>query len=100
MKTRRRLRHYITLHDLETARERGVAEQPLRRVGRFAFDRPDQGFLRIGEFNLGLGERRAMSRRNRAMQDFDCQRIMEALAETPGEMIQRRRRNLIDQRGK
>jgi hypothetical protein len=45
---------------------------------------------------LGRYERRAMSRRNRAMQDFDCQRIMEALAETPGETIQRRRRNLID----
>jgi len=30
---------------------------------------------------LGRYERRAMSRRNRAMQDFDCQRIMEALAD-------------------
>jgi hypothetical protein len=30
---------------------------------------------------LGRYERRAISRRNRAMQDFDCQRIMEALAD-------------------
>jgi hypothetical protein len=44
-------------HDIETACERGVAEQPLRSIGRFAFDRPDQRFLRIGKFNLRLGER-------------------------------------------
>ena len=31
-------------HDIEPACERGIAEQPLRRVGRFGFDRPDQGF--------------------------------------------------------
>lgn len=30
---------------------------------------------------LGRYERRATSRRNRAMQDFDCQRIMEASAD-------------------
>src|SRR5690348_13560990 len=44
-------------HDLEPARQRRIAEQPCAALPVLWFDGADQRFLRIGEFDLRLGQR-------------------------------------------
>ena len=46
-------------HDLKAAGERGIAEQPLRRMSVLGFDRTDQRLFRILKFDLCLGQRRS-----------------------------------------
>jgi hypothetical protein len=67
----------VSRHGLSTGRESEKCECLTDPTGS-----QDHGADLLKEIEaLGRYERRATSRRNRAMQDFDCQRIMEALAD-------------------
>src|ERR1700682_888750 len=45
-------------NDIETTGQGGIAEGSVTLAGKGRADGGNQGFLRVGEFALGLGERR------------------------------------------